>query len=272
MQKVKKLKINNQFDDNCYQDNKFKIVDSSKIKKADTTSPPEIVPGLLHEESKMIIGGHSKSYKSWFATQLGLSIAYGKEFIGFSTNPTHVFYLNLELPDFIIQKRIFDMRADLGITLNEGDGRFNIINARGKWHGLKSLEVLGEQIADMCEGPPVILIDPIYKIHCMDENSTLDMGELFDGIDLLINKTKATVIMVHHFKKPSGVKKGETSMHQLCGSNVICRDMDTFVGISNKDNINFQAHFTLRGHPPLQEDIEVKRKNNLFSIENPFAA
>ena len=207
MQNLKTLKINNQFDDKCYQDNKFKIVDSSKIKEADITSPREIVPGMLHEESKMIIGGHSKSYKSWFATQLGLAIAYGKEFIGFSTEQTKVFYLNLELTDFVIQKRLFDLRADLGITPNEGDGRFNFINARGRWNGLESLEVLGKQIADRCEAPPVILIDPIYKIHCMDENSTLDMGELFEGIDLLINKTQATVIMVHHFKNLLGLKR-----------------------------------------------------------------
>jgi RecA-family ATPase len=164
------------------------------------------------------------------------------------------------------------MRADLGIMPNEGDGRFNLINARGKWHGLESLEVLGKQIADKCEAPPVILIDPIYKIHCMDENSTHDMGELCGEIDLLIDETKATLIMVHHFRKPSGDKKGQASLHQLCGSNIICRDMDTFVGISNRDNINFQAHFTLRGHPPRQEELEVKRRNNLFSIHNPFAA
>ena len=272
MLNLKKQTITNLHNDNGDQNNKFKIIDSSKIKEADTIPPPEVVHGLLHQKSKMIIGGHSKSYKSWFATQLGLSITYGKEFIGFSTKPTQFFYLNLELPDFVIQKRIFDMRANLGIMPNEGDGRFNLINARGKWHGLESLEVLGRQIADECEAPPVIVIDPIYKIHCMDENSTEQMAELFKEIDLLIDETQASVIMVHHFRKPSGDKKGGASLHQLCGSSLICRDMDTFVGISNKDDINFKAHIILRGHPPRQGELEVKRRNNLFSIENPFAA
>ena len=272
MLNLKKQTITDLLNDNGDQNNKFKIIDSSKIKEADTIPPPEVVHGLLHQKSKMIIGGHSKSYKSWFATQLGLSITYGKEFIGFSTKPTQFFYLNLELPDFVIQKRIFDMRANLGIMPNEGDGRFNLINARGKWHGLESLEVLGKQIADKCEDPPVILIDPVYKIHCMDENSTEQMAELFKEIDLLIDETQASVIMVHHFRKPSGDKKGGASLHQLCGSSLICRDMDTFVGISNKDDINFKAHIILRGHPPRQGELEVKRRNNLFSIENPFAA
>ena len=272
MTNIENFSIPDQTEEGVVQNNKFKIIDSSKIKEADTIPPPQVVHGLLNQKSKMIIGGHSKSYKSWFATQLGLSIAYGKEFIGFSTNPTQVFYLNLELPDFVIQKRIFDMRAGLGLILNEGDGRFNLINARGKWYGLESLEVLRKQIADECKGPPVILIDPIYKIHCMDENSTYDMGQLIREIDLLLDETEATLIMVHHFKKPSGGKKDEASMHQLCGSNLLCRDFDTFIGISNKDNINFQAHLTLRGHPPRHEELEVKRRNNLFSIENPFAA
>ena len=271
MLNLKKQTITDQLDDNGDQNKTFEFVDSSTIKEADIIFPPEVVHGMLYGKSKMIIGGHSKSYKSWFATQLGLAIAYGKKFIGFSTNQTKVFYLNLELPDFVIEKRLFDLRADLGITSEEGDGKFTLINARGRWNGLESLEVLGKQIADECEEPPVIVIDPIYKINCMDENSTADMSELFDEIDHLINETQATVIMVHHFKKPSGNKMNESSMHQLCGSSIICRDMDTFVGISNKDDINFKAHFTLRGHPR-HEDLEVKRKNNLFSIENPFAA
>ena len=265
------LTIADQINENGHQNETFEFVDSSTIKEADIISPPEIVHGMLYGKSKMIIGGHSKSYKSWFATQLGLAIAYGKEFLGFSTEQTKVFYLNLELPDFVINKRLFDLRANLGIIPKEGDGRFNLINARGIWNGLESLEFLGRQIADECEAPPVIVIDPIYKIDCMDENSTVQMGELFKEIDHLINETQASVIMVHHFKKPSGNKMNESSMHQLCGSSIICRDMDTFVGISNKDDINFKAHFTLRGHPP-HEDLEVKRKNNLFSIENPFAA
>ena len=36
MQNLKTLKINNQFDDKCYQDNKFKIVDSSENQGGDT--------------------------------------------------------------------------------------------------------------------------------------------------------------------------------------------------------------------------------------------
>lgn len=271
MTNIEDFSIPDQTDEGVDQNNKFKIIDSSKIKEADTIPPPQVVNGLLNQKSKMIIGGHSKSYKSWFAAQLGLAIAYGRDFIGFSANQTQVFYLNLELPDFVIQKRLFDLRADLGITPNEGDGRFNLINARGRWNGFESLQVLGRQIADECEAPPVILIDPIYKIHCMDENKTDQMGELFGEIDLLINETQATVVMVHHFRKPQSDKKGEASMHQLCGSNVICRDMDTFVGLRNLNDRDFEAHFTLRCHPPRQE-LQVKRQNNLFSIENPFAA
>ena len=48
--KLKTLKINNQFDDNCYQDNKFKIVTPAN-QEGGYNSPPG-VPGLLHEESK----------------------------------------------------------------------------------------------------------------------------------------------------------------------------------------------------------------------------
>ena len=38
MLNLKTLKVDNRFDDNCYQVNKFKIIDSSKIKEADNSS------------------------------------------------------------------------------------------------------------------------------------------------------------------------------------------------------------------------------------------
>lgn len=44
--------------------------------------PTEIIQGLICEESKLLIGGSSKTYKTWFLMDMGLSISAGKEFLG----------------------------------------------------------------------------------------------------------------------------------------------------------------------------------------------
>jgi hypothetical protein len=68
--------------------------------------PVQVVTGLLHQGSKMTIGGASKSFKTWTMLQLAICIAAGKEWLGFETCGEPVVYVNFELPEFAIARRI----------------------------------------------------------------------------------------------------------------------------------------------------------------------
>jgi len=48
-------------------------------------APPELISGILHQGSKMVLGGGSKSYKTWALIDLGLSVASGTAWWGFRT-------------------------------------------------------------------------------------------------------------------------------------------------------------------------------------------
>ena len=41
--------------------------------------PPQLVGAVLHQGCKMILGGTSKSYKSWCLLDFGLSVSSGAE-------------------------------------------------------------------------------------------------------------------------------------------------------------------------------------------------
>ena len=41
--------------------------------------PPQLIEGILHQGCKMVLGGTSKSNKSWCLLNLGLSVASGTE-------------------------------------------------------------------------------------------------------------------------------------------------------------------------------------------------
>ncbi|HEX7516263.1 MAG TPA: hypothetical protein VF345_03140, partial [Chthoniobacterales bacterium] len=48
------------------------IIDAVELLESDLPTPPEVVRGILHKGSKMVIGGGSKSFKTW--TLLDLAV------------------------------------------------------------------------------------------------------------------------------------------------------------------------------------------------------
>jgi hypothetical protein len=42
-------------------------------------APPQIIEGILHQGCKMVLGGTSKSNKSWCLLDLALSVASGQD-------------------------------------------------------------------------------------------------------------------------------------------------------------------------------------------------
>ena len=46
--------------------------------------PPQIIKGVLHQGCKMVLGGTSKSNKSWCLLDLALSVASGQKWWGWS--------------------------------------------------------------------------------------------------------------------------------------------------------------------------------------------
>ena len=47
--------------------------------------PNDVIDGLLHKGGKMVIGGGSKSFKTWQLIDMATAVATGTEFLGFPT-------------------------------------------------------------------------------------------------------------------------------------------------------------------------------------------
>src|ERR1051325_1236446 len=71
------------------------IVRATDFLATDIPAPPEIVSGVLHQGSKLIVGGASKSYKTWALIDLAVSVATGTNWLGFETVAGRVLYVNL---------------------------------------------------------------------------------------------------------------------------------------------------------------------------------
>ena len=68
--------------------------------------PPQIIAGVLHQGCKMVLGGTSKSNKSWCLLDLALSVASGLPWWGRPCTKMPVVYLNFELQPWALAERL----------------------------------------------------------------------------------------------------------------------------------------------------------------------
>jgi hypothetical protein len=82
--------------------------------------PPiiQIVDGIVTEQSKLVIGSGSKTFKTWLTMDMSLSIAHGVAFLGRSTTRRRVLYVNLELKPGTSTRRLQAIATAKKITVD----------------------------------------------------------------------------------------------------------------------------------------------------------
>ena len=224
------------------------IINAQELIRRNPHQPPQLIRGLLHQGSKMVLGGGSKSYKTWSLLDLGMSVACGQPWLGFATAQAKVLYINLELPDWSFKERIQNItvaRPELTDL-----SRFDVWNLRGYAVSLEKLQPIIAQAAAQNYG--LIIIDPIYKVYGdRDENSAGDMGGLLNEIDRLAVKTDAAVVFGAHFSK--GNQAGKESMDRISGSGVFARDPDTILIMTKHEQEDtYTVEATVRNLKPVE--------------------
>src|SRR5206468_1121617 len=81
-------------------------IDATLLLTADLATPAELVSQILHRGSKLVIGGGSKSFKTWTLLDLAVSVATGTEWWGFQTTQGRVLYMNFEIQDAFFKARL----------------------------------------------------------------------------------------------------------------------------------------------------------------------
>lgn len=234
------------------------IVNAAALVQQLISEPAQLIEGLLHQGSKFVLGGGSKSFKTWSLLDLGMSVSCGKVWWGFKTTQTKVLYINLELASWSFKKRIEDVqqaRPELDVS------NLDIWNLRG--HAV-ALEDLRPQIVERIkQGYGLIIIDPIYKVYGdRDENAAGDMGTLLNEIEKIAVDTGAAVVFGAHFSK--GNQAGKESIDRISGSGVFARDPDTLLIMTKHEQEEaFTVEATLRNFKPI-EPFCVQRQHPLM--------
>jgi hypothetical protein len=225
------------------------IVDAAEFLAVNITPPRELVYGVLHQGSKMVLGGGSKTFKTWTLLDLAVAVATGEPWLSFKTSKGRVLFLNFEIQPGFFQQRMKAVSHAKGVTL--AAEQVDLWNLRGHY---ASYHVLIPQIIGRVKdsGYALIICDPVYKLYGQtDENSAGGVAQLLNALESLAVDTGAAVAFGAHYSK--GNQAAKEAIDRISGSGVFARDPDSILNFTAHEEPNaFTVEATLRNFKPIE--------------------
>jgi hypothetical protein len=240
------------------------IQDAAELISKPIILPDDVIEGVLHRGSKMVLGGASKSFKTWTLSDLAISVTTGTDWLGkFPTKRGRVLYINLELAGAWLSKRLKTICDEQQVRIEPG--YFRVWNLRG--HATDLSELLPLLLKGIGRDEYVlIVIDPVYKLlGARDENKAGDIATLLNEIESLTVQTGAAVAFGAHYSK--GNQSQKESIDRIGGSGVFARDPDSILNFTRHEQPDcFTVDATLRNHPPIDPFV-VRWECPLMQVE-----
>jgi AAA domain-containing protein len=212
--------------------------------------PRIIIHNLLDAASRLILGGGSKTYKTWLMSDMALSIVAGSAWLGFETQSYPVLYANFELKEYYAQQRFEAIRRAKALRIPKD--RFFLWNLRG--HCPSNLEFERALIEFINEhGIMVAFIDPFYRMlpPGKDERNSVDLMPIllmFERVSLL---TDCSIVCAAHYTK--GNQANKESLDRISGGAGMSRQPDNIITVTNhKESGAFALEFTVRDFVPIE--------------------
>jgi AAA domain len=180
-------------------DQSLPVVRVGEIKSEDNAQR-WLVEELWGASSVGVIGGAPKCAKTWLGLDMALSVATGTACLGKyavpEPGPVLVYLAEDALP--IVRERVEGMARHRGLDL--GQVEIHVITAptlrldrdRDRtrlWETTKRL------------GPRLLLLDPLVRLHGIDENNAGEVAELLAYFRSLQRQLDLSVLLVHHTRK-----------------------------------------------------------------------
>lgn len=222
--------------------------DAFSLLESPTPVPAELVKGILHLSGKMVVGGGSKSFKTWTLLDLAICVSHGIPWLGHPTSQAPVLFVNLELPKWSITRRISTILQAKALSISPGQlVTWNLRGIPADYREL--LPVIAKEAP--ANGFGLVILDPAYRLlGGADENSARDIGSLLHSIGRLADDIGAAIAFGAHYAK--GNASAKEAIDRISGSGVFARDPDsilTFTKHEEEDAYSVEA--TLRDFPPL---------------------
>jgi hypothetical protein len=199
-----------------------------------------LVEGLWGEASVGVIGGAPKCAKTWLGLDLALSVATGTACLGRYAvprpGPVLVYLAEDALP--VVRERIEGMARHRGLDF-----------ARVEVYVITAPVLRLDRDPDRARllettrrlGPRLLILDPLVRLHGIDENHAGEVAELLAYFRQLQRQLELAVLLVHHTRKnaPGGVAagqglRGSGDIHAFGDSNLYLRRTQEHLVLSSE--------------------------------------
>lgn len=195
----------------------------------ESRAQPWLVEQLWGASSVGVIGGAPKCSKTWLGLDLALSVATGTACLGRyavpQPGPVLVYLAEDALP--IVRQRVEGMARHRGLTLEQVE--LYVITAPTLRLDRDPHRRQLQQTAQRLR-PRLLLLDPLVRLHGIDENNASEVAGLLAYLRALQRQLDLSVMLVHHTRKnaTSGVANGQTlrgssDLHAFGDSNLYLR-------------------------------------------------
>ena len=161
---------------------------------------PWLVQQLWGAAAVGVIGGAPKSCKSWLGLELAVAVASGTACLGrfpVDTPGAVVAYL-AEDALHAVRDRVTQLCQHRALTLDGLD--LHIVTAPSLRLDLEDDRGALDQTLSTLK-PKLLLLDPLVRLHRLDENSAADISGLLGFLRQLNRQHDLAIILVHHMAK-----------------------------------------------------------------------
>lgn len=239
------------------------VVHISEI-EPDAGNQPWLIERLWSAHAVGFVSGPPKSFKTWTCLEMAVSVASGTPCFGIF--PVHrsgpVLLFAAEDPMPALRSRLESLARNHGLTLDQVDIR--VIRAdslRLDRHGDR------EKLAATVDHhrPALLILDPLVRLHSLDENQAGPMAELLGHLRVLQRSSGTSIAIIHHSRKNSARSAGQS----LRGSSDLYAFVDSLVSLQHRNGrVSLSAeHRSAPCLPPLPlELVTAAQKNRAPSL------
>ncbi len=163
-------------------------------------APQWLIRDLWSATAVGVIGGLPKSCKSWFGLDLAVSVASATaaldRFEVLAPGPALVYLAEDSLPR--VRERVAHLCRHRGLDLAALDLHVVTADTLRLDHD-RDQHALDDTLGAL--RPALLLLDPLVRLHRLDENSAADIAALLGFLRELNRRHQVALILVHHLAK-----------------------------------------------------------------------
>lgn len=204
----------------------FPVVRPCDLRTSATSTTPWLIDHLWTAQAVGIIGGSPKSYKTWMALEMAVAVASGSPCLSaFAvSSPGPVLLYAAEDSESALRLRLESLAQHHRLQLAYLDIR--VITADSlRLDRIPDQERLEATL--MLHRPVLLILDPLVRLHAIDENAAGEIAALLGYLRVLQRKTNSAIALVHHARKQVPAHGG--AGYSLRGSSDLYAWVDSFL-------------------------------------------